>query len=66
MRRHVRDCMAICRDEGLRPLRVRYRGKHPAIMCEEGIVPFASSSSDVRYQHNLRAAARRLVRQQFA
>ena len=61
MQRHVRDSMAICREEGLRPLRIRYRGKHPAIMCEEGIVPFASTPSDVRYRHNLKAAARRLV-----
>lgn len=62
MRKHLRDYIQLCNDAGLHPHHVEHRGKHVAVVCAEGSLICASTPSDWRGSHNLRARARRLAR----
>ena len=60
MKKVVREYQQLCRAEGVALLAVEPRGKHYALCFERGFLIAASTSSDHRARHNLRAAIRRL------
>jgi len=62
MTKNQRECFAICRDAGLHPVAVEFRGKHFAVACVEGPVFCPCTPSDWRSGRNLRSYARRLAR----
>lgn len=62
MRKHVRDCIAICEAEGLCVQHVDEARKHLLIECVEGPLFFPKTPSDVRWRNNMRSVARRAAR----
>ena len=62
MNKHHRECVEICRLAGLNPTGIEPRGKHIAVVCDEGRIFCASTPSDRRARHNLMAIARRIAR----
>ena len=62
MNKHKRHCVRICRKAGLHPICTQQRGKHWAVICEEGMVICPSTPSDRRFRHNLASSARRMAR----
>lgn len=62
MNKHVRDCVKLCKKEGLMVLDISYRGKHLHIYCREGVIHCPCTPSDHRWQKKMRAYARRLNR----
>jgi hypothetical protein len=66
MTKHVRFCVSVCRDVGLTPRGIEWRGKHFAVSCEEGLLFCPCTPSDRRFHHNLRSSARRLLRRGLA
>ena len=61
MTKNQRECFAICRDAGLHPVGVEFRGKHFAVVCVEGRIFCACTPSDCRSHLNLRSCVRRLA-----
>ena len=59
---HHRDCIGICRTGGCHPIGLGHRGKHLAVICQEGVVIMPSSPSDNRWRHNALAFVRRLAK----
>jgi hypothetical protein len=55
------ESIAVCRDVGLTPLQIEYRGKHWAVVCEEGKLFCPATPSDRRYLQNLKRSAKRLL-----
>jgi hypothetical protein len=60
MRKVVRDYHQLCQAEGVPLLGIEARGSHYALHFERGFLIAASTPSDHRARHNLRAAIRRL------
>jgi hypothetical protein len=60
MSKHKRECIELCRAEGLTVIGSRNRGKHWAVTCAEGEIIFPSTPSDRRWRYNARAFVRRL------
>lgn len=60
MRKVVREYQQLCQAEGVFLLGIEPRGRHYALHFEMGFLIAASSPSDHRARHNLRAAIRRL------
>lgn len=60
MRRVVREYQQMCRAEDVALLGIEVRGRHYALHFERGFLIAASTPSDNRERHNLRAAIRRL------
>lgn len=56
-----RECLLICRETGLIPVGIEYRGKHWAVICHEGRLFCPCTPSDYRWRDNLKRDARRLV-----
>lgn len=50
----------MCRAEGVELLGIEHRGRHFALHFERGLLIAASTPSDRRARHNLRAAIRRM------
>lgn len=62
MRKHTRECIAICLAEGLYVRHVNEARKHLLIDCAEGPLFFPKTPSDVRWRNNMRSVARRAAR----
>lgn len=60
MRKVVREFQQLCQTECAPLLRIEARGRHYALHFERGFLIAASTPSDHRAHHNLRAAIRRL------
>jgi len=60
MRKIVREYQQLCHSEGVSLLDIKQRGHHYALHFERGFLVAASTPSDHRARHNLRAAIRRL------
>lgn len=60
MRKVIREYHQLCRAEGVDLLAINPRGSHFALQFERGFIIAASTPSDHRAGHNLRAAIRRL------
>lgn len=60
MRKIVREYQQLCRAEGVALLGIKQRSRHVALQFERGFLIAASTPSDHRARHNLRAAIRRL------
>lgn len=60
MRKVIREYQQLCRAEGVALLGIEQRSRHVALHFERGFLIAASSPSDHRARHNLRAAIRRL------
>lgn len=60
MRKVVRDYQKLCLAEGVDLLGIEPRGSHYALHFEKGFLIAASTPSDHRARHNLRAMIRRL------
>jgi len=60
MHKIVREYHKLCRVEGVSLLGIEARGRHYALHFERGFLIAASTPSDHRARHNLRAAIRRL------
>jgi hypothetical protein len=61
MTKTERECVNVCHEVGLTTLQIEYRGKHWAVVCEEGKLFCPSTPSDHRYLQNLRRSAKRLL-----
>ena len=61
MRKHHRDCRAICEDAGLTVLGIDPRRRHLVVLCDEGPLFMPCTPSDRRWRLNARAQARRLA-----
>lgn len=61
MNKHIRECRSLCANGGLSILRVENRGKHLAVVCEEGRVFMPSTPSDRRWRYNARSYIRKLA-----
>jgi len=61
MHKHRRDCLSLCADAGLTVLGVEPRGRHWAVVCEEGRVFMPCTPSDRRWRRNALAQARRMA-----
>jgi hypothetical protein len=62
MRKHIRECLAVCADAGLTVEGVEYRGKHLGFITDHGLLIAAATPSDHRWQLKMRSVARRLAR----
>lgn len=60
MRKIVREYQKLCQTEGAVLLGIEKRNRHVALQFERGLLIAASTPSDHRARHNLRAAIRRL------
>ena len=60
MRKIIREYCQICNAEGVALLDIKSRGHHYDLHFERGFLIAASTPSDQRARHNLRAAIRRL------
>jgi hypothetical protein len=60
MRKVVREYQQLCHAEGVSLLSIESRSRHYALHFEKGFLIAASTPSDHRARHNLRAAIRRL------
>lgn len=60
IRKVVREYQQLCRVEGVDLLGIEPRGRHYALHFERGFLIAASTPSDHRVRHNLRAVIRRL------
>lgn len=60
MRKVVREYQQLCHAEGVVLLGIEQRSRHVALQFERGFLIAASTPSDHRARHNLRAAIRRL------
>lgn len=60
MRKIIREYHQMCRAEGVELLGIEHRGRHFALHFERGFLIAASTPSDRRARHNLRAAIRRM------
>jgi len=60
MRKVVREYQQMCQAEGAPLLGIEARGRHYALYFERGFLIAASTPSDHRARHYLRAAIRRL------
>ncbi|WP_139257491.1 hypothetical protein [Natronohydrobacter thiooxidans] len=60
MRKIIKEYRQICSAEGVALLDIKPRGHHYALHFERGFLIAASTPSDDRARHNLRAAIRRL------
>ena len=60
MRKVVREYQQLCRAEDVNLLAIEPRGGHYALQFERGFLIAASTPSDHRARHNLRALIRRL------
>ena len=60
MRKVVREYQQFCRTEGVSLLGIEPRGHHYALHFEREFLIAASTPSNHRARHNLRAAIRRL------
>lgn len=61
MRKHLRECRSLCEEHGLNVQSVKHRGKHLAVVCDEGTVFFACTPSDQRWRLNARPHIRRMA-----
>jgi hypothetical protein len=61
MRKYQRVCVTLCREAGLNPNRAEHRGKHLAVVCDEGRVFCPCTPSDHRraapLTHNVRSSS---------
>ena len=60
MHKVIREYQQLCDTEGVDLLRIKPRGGHYALHFERGFLIAASTPSDRRARHNLRAMIRRL------
>ncbi|MDG1116795.1 MAG: hypothetical protein P8N72_06680 [Flavimaricola sp.] len=60
MRKIVREYQQLCHSEGVPLLDIKQRGHHYTLHFEKGFLVAASTPSDHRAHHNLRAAIRRM------
>jgi len=62
MRKHLEDCVGICRGAGLSVHGIEHRRRHVAVISSKGPVFFPCTPSDRRWRLQARAVARRLSR----
>lgn len=62
MTKTVREAIRIAKSCGVYCVTINYRGKHVQMLTEFGPVTFATTPSDQRWEQNLRAFIRRMVR----
>lgn len=61
MHKHMRECRAICAENGLTVIGVRHKGKHLGVMCSQGEIIVPCTPSDRRWRHYTAAQARRMA-----
>jgi hypothetical protein len=63
MNKHIRDCLNCCQEAGLEVIEVEHRGKHISLHTERGQLFAPCTPSDRRWRNNMKAQAKRMVRE---